>query len=222
MTSIIGPIAAAVMIGSIQTQKKAQNKKLKKQREETLRMERQRVNERFFEILPLQTAAFNICRDWTGSKCEEEKDFIRMAELYAKEQAIERGIILPKLWSWSKRKPVEELKELNEYRRAFSDFYTQTVNYQNLPSILHLCDFKKFSTFHWTLAMTNNVMKPDITRHYQNLLSQNTLYHQLALEEIFRRSLSDGKRIEEMQACIRPHFHKIRAQLGLPCPSRDP
>lgn len=221
MTTILLSIAAGVMVGSVLSEAgKQRTHKEEKEKQMNLRMQQQKIKSRFFDILPLQTAAFNICRDWTNSKCKEEKDFILMAELYAKEQALECDMIQSKSWfSRLERKPAEELKVLNNYQRAFLHFYTQTVDYQNIPSIINLSEFEKFLTLHWTLYMTDNIMKPDINNHYWNI---PLLYHRFALKEIFRRSPSDGERIKKMQLHICPHFHKIRAQLGLPCPPSDP
>ena len=171
-----------------------------------------RTSKTYQEIIQVQRDAYKVCLDWTNTKCENSEDFIRLAELYAKEQAIENKLIRPNLWGYG-RMNSDELKILNNYRRLFSDFFTNDIDYNNLPRFPTIREFKTFTTLHWTLAMTNNVMKVSSTYPYTNALPEDKPYHKFALDEISKRNSSTANDVKNIQNVVRPEFLKIRFKL---------
>ena len=166
------------------------------------------TTEKYNKIRSLQKEAFEICYKVTKSDCDTEKDLIKLAEIYAEGKANKINI-WSKIYQMSQITP-EELKKLDDYRREFSNFYTNILDYNNLPRFPALNEFESFVTLHWTLATMNNIMKKSIRYPYSLDPPENRKYHSKVMDEISRRNEKRGKRIVVIQNIVKKEFHKIR------------
>ena len=166
------------------------------------------TTEKYNKIKYLQKEAFKICYKVTKSDCDTEKDFIKLAEIYAEGKENKENI-------WSKicqmnQITSEELEKLDDYRREFSNYYTNILDYNNLPRFPTLNEFESFVTLHWTLAMMNNIMMKSIRYPYSLDPPKNRKYHSKVMDEISRRNEKRGERIVNIQNNVSKEFHKIR------------
>lgn len=69
-----------------------------------------------------------------------------------------------------------------------------------------------FVTLHWTLAMMNNIMKPELRWPYHMNPPQDKPYHKNANVEILKRSKYAANKVKTIHDEVRNEFHRIRNQ----------
>ena len=172
---------------------------------------KRKISEKFQQISNFQRDANEICCKLTNTSCEHAEDYIKLSELYAKEKAFQNGIIAEQFLT-AERINKDDIKILDSYRRTFTDFYTNDMDYNNLPRYPSLAEFETYCTLHWTLAMTNNVMKKTLRPHYNIPVPRNKPNHELALTEIKRQCPSSSERVNRTQNEVKTEFHKHRTK----------
>lgn len=186
--------------------------KSEEERMKTQQNERAIMSQKFVDIRKLEKTCRDICRKWTNSSCNETAHYIEFARLYAEERAIARKYIPP---SWKSKLSCDDVDRINIYRKEFATYYTTILKYDNLPLYPSIGDIESFVTFHWVVAMTNNISAEKLVLNppFNTIPPGDSNCHKFALQEIKKRDEIRGKRIEMMQNEIRPHFNKIREEL---------